>query len=82
MKKSKFSPQQIIGILREYESGKSASEVSRSYGISQSTLHIIKLIMQRSYELEWIKSTRLRKEVNEFLSLISILLLLIWHTTV
>lgn len=82
MKKSKFSPEQIIGILREYESGKSASEVSRSYGISQSTLHIIKLIMQRSYELEWIKSTRLRKEVNEFLSLISILLLLIWHTTV
>ena len=82
MKKSKFSPEQIIGILREYESGKSASEVSRSYGISQSTLHIIKLIMQRSYELEWIKSPRLRKEVNEFLSLISILLLLIWHTTV
>ena len=39
MKKSKFSPSQIIKILNEYESGKTASEVSRSYGISQATLY-------------------------------------------
>lgn len=39
MKKSKFSPSQIIKILNEYESGKTASEVSRTYGISQATLY-------------------------------------------
>lgn len=39
MKKSKFSPSQIIKILNEYESGKTASEVSRSYGLSQATLY-------------------------------------------
>lgn len=39
MKKSKFSPNQIIKILNEYEAGKTASEVCRSYGISQATLY-------------------------------------------
>lgn len=39
MKKSKFSAQQIIKILKEYESGKTASEVCRIYGISQATLY-------------------------------------------
>lgn len=39
MKKSKFSPSQIIKILNEYELGKTASEVSRTYGISQATLY-------------------------------------------
>ena len=39
MKKSKFSPSKIVKILREYEAGKTASEVCREYGISQSTLY-------------------------------------------
>lgn len=39
MKKSKFSPNQIIKILNEYEAGKTTSEISRSYGISQATLY-------------------------------------------
>lgn len=39
MRKSKFSPSQIIKILTEYESGKTATEICRSYGISQGTLY-------------------------------------------
>jgi len=39
MKKSKFSPNQIVKILKEYESGKQANEIIREYGISQSTLY-------------------------------------------
>lgn len=39
MRKSKFSPNQIVKILTEYEQGKTASEVCRAYGISQATLY-------------------------------------------
>ncbi len=39
MKKSKFTPNQIVKILNEYEAGKTAVEVSREYGISQATLY-------------------------------------------
>lgn len=39
MKKSKFSPNQIVKILTEYEQGKTVSEVCREYGISQPTLY-------------------------------------------
>jgi len=39
MKKSKFSPNQIVKILTEYEQGKTASEVCREHGISQATLY-------------------------------------------
>lgn len=39
MKRSKFTPKQIIGILEEYDSGRSGLEISRKYGISQATLY-------------------------------------------
>ena len=39
MKKSKFSPNQIVKILTEYEQGKTVSEVCREYCISQPTLY-------------------------------------------
>lgn len=39
MKKSTFSPTQIVKILQEHEGGKTASEVSREHGISQATLY-------------------------------------------
>ena len=39
MKKSKFSPSQIVRILHEYESGKTALEVTREHKISQGTLY-------------------------------------------
>jgi hypothetical protein len=33
MKKSTFTPQQIAGISKEFDSGKSAEEIQRSYGV-------------------------------------------------
>lgn len=39
MKKSKFSPHQIVKILGEHDSGKTAVEVCREHGISQATLY-------------------------------------------
>ena len=39
MKKSKFTPNQIVGVLKEYESGKTAEELSRAHGISKATLY-------------------------------------------
>ena len=39
MKKSKFSPTQIVHILEEYSGGKTAQEVCREHGISQATLY-------------------------------------------
>ncbi len=39
MKKSRFSPTQIVSILKEYESGVDASELIRKHGISQATLY-------------------------------------------
>lgn len=39
MKKSKFSPNQIVKILGEYDKGKTAVEVCREHGISQATLY-------------------------------------------
>jgi len=39
MKKSKFTPNQIVKILNEYEAGKKANEICREYGISQATLY-------------------------------------------
>lgn len=38
MKKSKFSPAQIVAILKEYSEGKSASDICRERGISSATL--------------------------------------------
>ncbi|ADF53596.1 MAG: IS3 family transposase [Flavobacteriaceae bacterium] len=34
MKKSKYSPQQIAKILKEFDNGKTAAEISREYKIS------------------------------------------------
>lgn len=39
MKKSKFTPNQIVKILNEYEAGKKATDVCRDHGISQPTLY-------------------------------------------
>jgi len=39
MKKSKFSPNQIVRILNEFDQGKTAVEVCRDHGISQATLY-------------------------------------------
>lgn len=39
MKKSKFTESQIIGILKQQESGKSVADICREYGISQPTFY-------------------------------------------
>ena len=39
MRKSRFSDEQIAGILAEYRAGLSAAEVGRKYGVSDKTLY-------------------------------------------
>lgn len=39
MKKSKFSHTQIASILKEFDSGKSAEEINRAYGVSKASLY-------------------------------------------
>lgn len=39
MRRSRFSEQQIIGILREHEAGLSAAELCRKHGISDATFY-------------------------------------------
>jgi putative transposase len=40
MKKSKFTPSQIVKILKEWESGVTIEEVSRTHGVSTATLYM------------------------------------------
>ena len=39
MRKSKFSPEKIAKILKEFDQGKSAQELSREHGISTATFY-------------------------------------------
>ena len=39
MKKSRFSPTQIAVILKEFDSGKSAEEITRDHGVSKASLY-------------------------------------------
>jgi len=39
MKKSRFSPEQISRILKEYDGGKSSEELCRVHGISRQTFY-------------------------------------------
>lgn len=39
MKKSRFSPKQIVSILAEFQNGKKALEIARERGISGQTLY-------------------------------------------
>ena len=39
MKRSRFSEEQIIGILREHQAGLSAAELCRKHGISDATFY-------------------------------------------
>ena len=39
MKRSRFSDEQIIGILKEHQTGLSAAELCRKYGFSDATFY-------------------------------------------
>jgi len=39
MRRSKFSEEQVIGVLKEHEAGLSAAEICRKYGISDATFY-------------------------------------------
>jgi putative transposase len=39
MKKSRFTESQIVGMLKEYERGKSAEQICRDAGISKQTFY-------------------------------------------
>lgn len=39
MKRSTFSPAQIAGILKEFDNGKSAEEITREHGVSKASLY-------------------------------------------
>jgi len=39
MKRSRFSEEQIIGILREHDAGAKAGDLCRKHGLSEATLY-------------------------------------------
>ena len=39
MRRSKYSEEQIIGILKEHDAGQSAAEICRKYGVSNATFY-------------------------------------------
>lgn len=39
MKKSQFSPTQIVSILKEFDGGKTAEEINREHGVSKASLY-------------------------------------------
>ena len=39
MKQGRFSEEQIIGVLKQYEAGRKVGELSREIGVSEATIY-------------------------------------------
>ncbi len=39
MKKVRFSPEQIIGVLKQHEAGRKVQELAREIGVSEATIY-------------------------------------------
>ena len=61
MKRSRFSDEQVIGILKEHQAGLSAAELCRKYGISDATFYT----WRRKYGGMEVSDTRKLKAVEE-----------------
>ena len=63
MKKSTFSPAQIAGILKEFDNGQTAEEITREHGVSKASLYKWRQRYggMEATELKRIKGIRRRK---------------------
>jgi uncharacterized protein YjcR len=39
MKKARFAPEQIIGVLKQHEAGRKVQELAREIGVSEATIY-------------------------------------------
>ena len=73
MKKSQFSPTQIASILKEFDNGKTAEEITRDHGVSRASLYkwrqryggMEASELKRVKELEE-ENARLKADVRQF----------------
>ena len=62
MRRSRFSQEQIIGILKEHQAGRRVAELCRKYGISDATFY---KWLSNNGELEVSEAKRLRSQELE-----------------
>ena len=49
MKRSRFSEEQIIGILKEHEAGVSVADLCRKHGVSDASYNFRQTVFGRSF---------------------------------
>jgi putative transposase len=64
MKGSRFSEEQIIGILREAEAGAKTPEICRRHGISSATFYIYGRLPRARRSGSWSGSDRLQTSIR------------------